>query len=115
MFINTINSILEKHGITATYTQVSEGVYNLDTGTAGTSTLDYSVKVYMKHMRANQYSFPNLIGKNVGLFYIAAATLLVIPEINDRITYNNKTYTVESVQSHSANGAIVLYRIVGVV
>lgn len=106
--INAIN----RHGVLATYSVQLEGVYDLNSGTTTNTTNNYSVKMYMKQYIANQYNFPNLIGKESAMFYLSAEGLAFVPSTNDYITFNSKTYRIQSVMKHSANGSIILYRLV---
>lgn len=114
-FEQSVIKLINKHGITSKYISVAEGVYDIETSSVTLTETEYSVKIYMKHIRANQFNYPNLVGKDTGLFYIATSALPVKPEPRDRIEFNSKIYRVESVQTHAANGAIILYRILGVV
>jgi hypothetical protein len=115
MFKQSVEYILSRQGILSTYTRVVEGVYDVETSSVTNTSTNYTVKMYMKHQRANQYNFPNLIGKEVGLFYISAASLPFTPEPQDLITFNGKVYKIDSVQSHSADGQVILHRILGVI
>lgn len=114
MFEQAVRRILAKHGTLASYTKVTEGSYDVETGTASSTSTTYQLRMYMKHMRANQYNFPNLIGKEVGLFYLNAIDLPFVPKVQDYITFNGNRYKVDSVQSHSAEGKIILYRMIGI-
>lgn len=115
MFDSAVQRIINTHGVSAIYNRTTEGTYDIESGSATNSVTSHSIKTYMKHMRSNQYNFPNLIGKEVGLFYIYADSIPFVPEVQDSIVYNSRQYKVDSVQSHSANGSIVLYRLVGVI
>lgn len=115
MFDLAVQRIIATHGVAATYKRVVEGVYDVDSGTATDTVTSYPIKTYMKHMRTNQYNFPNLIGKEVGLFYVYAESISFVPEVQDQIVFSGKQYKVDSVQMHSAGGKVILYRILGVI
>ncbi len=114
-FIKATSAAIDRHGISATYKTVTEGTYNVETSSTTNTETSYTIKMYMKQIRENQFSYPNLVGKEAGLFYILGYNLAFNPSVKDVIVYNGTTYTVDSVQSHSANGQIVLYRVLGVV
>jgi hypothetical protein len=105
---------INTHGKTCSYITVAEGTYNIETGgTTNTETL-HSVKMYKKHIRANQYNFPNLIGRDSALFYLANNNLTFIPVPKDKITIDSVTYTVDSITEHAADGLVILYKILTV-
>jgi len=114
-FLRATAYAIDRHGLTATYTVVTEGVYNVETGSTTNTTTAYSVKMYMRQIRASQFNYPNLIGQESGLFYILATNLGFMPQAQDQITYAGKTYKVDSVQQHTAEGSVVLYRVLAVV
>lgn len=111
-FIQATAYAIDKHGLLATYSVITEGAYNIDTGSTTNTSADYSLKMYMKHLKTNQFSYPNLVGKTAGMFYILAYNLAFTPSVRDVILYSGKSYVVDSIQSHAAGGQIVLYRVV---
>lgn len=113
-FQSMTDSAINRHGMLSKYVAKSTGDYDVETGTVINTETEYSIKVYRKHIKANQYNFPNLIGKDIALFYLSAGQLTFVPNVQDLIIYNSETYKVDSIQSHTANGAVILYRVVGV-
>ena len=105
---------INTHGKTCTYSVVSEGTYNIETSSATNTETSYSVKMYKKHIRANQYNYPNMIGKDSAVFYLANNSLSFVPTSTDKITFNSKIYTVDSVTEHAADGLVILYKILAV-
>lgn len=114
MFAEAVIRMLNKHGSDSKYTVVTTGVYDPDTLKVSNTEVSHEVKIYMKHFSANQFNKPNLIGKDTAMFYLSAS-FGISPKPQDKIEFNSKTYKVDSVQSHAANGGIILYRIIGVV
>lgn len=108
-------SAIIRHGTACTYISKTTGEYDIETGTVLNAEKEYTVKIYKKHIKANQYNFPNLIGKDIALFYIGALNIKFKPQVQDIIVFDSVSYKVDSIQAHSANGAVVLYRVVGVV
>lgn len=102
------------HGLNVTYNSVSEPVYNVSTGTVTSSSTSSVVKSYPKHIKADQYHFPNLIGKEAYVFYVCNYKLTFIPKTGDVIIMNNEEYSVDVIQNTIARGEVVLYRIVAV-
>lgn len=111
--VSTIRQI-EKHGQTMTYKAVTESAYNIETGSSTNTDTDYAVKMYKKHIRANQYNYPNLIGQDAALFYLANNKLQFVPNVRDKIVVDSKSYVIDNITEHRANGVIVLYRILAV-
>lgn len=111
-FLTIVNKLLIYHGQNLTYTKVVTGAYDVETGSPSITKTNYSKKLYPKHFIANNYNYPALIGKETCMFYLANDSLGFTPGLNDEITYNSKTYAVQSYQEHVANGEIVLYRII---
>lgn len=110
-FLVATNRALNKHGVTVTYKSISGSAYNVETGTSTLSSVDYSLVSYPKQIKANQYSFPDLIGKEVILFYIANNSLAFTPKAGDVIVYKTVNYSVLEIQEHMADGELVLFRI----
>lgn len=105
---------INQHGKTCTYTVVTEGLYNIETGTTSNTETSYSIKMYKKHIRATQYNYPSLIGKDSALFYLANNNLSFKPNTKDKITIDSIIYTIDSVTEHSADALVILYKILAV-
>lgn len=105
---------INTHGKTCSYITVSEGSYNIETGSTTNTETSHSVKMYKKHIRANQYNFPNMIGRDSALFYLANNSLSFVPATKDKITIDAVTYTVDSITEHAADGLVILYKILTV-
>ena len=105
---------VNRNGTDCTYVSVAEGAYNVETGSTTNVETSYTVKMFKKHLKANQYNYPNLIGKDAAMFYLVNDHLGFTPAINDKITIGSLTYKVDSIQEHYARGDLVLYRLVTV-
>jgi hypothetical protein len=105
---------INQHGKTCTYTVVTEGAYNIETGATTNTETAHSVKMYKKHVRANQYNFPNMIGRDSAVFYLANNNLSFKPIAQDKITFDSVIYIVESVMEYAADNAVILYKILAV-
>lgn len=105
---------IDTHGKNCTYTRNSTESYDPVTGTVTNTSSSVTVKAYKKHIRATQYNYPNLVGRESAMFYIYAEDIVFIPVPNDAITWQTQKYTIDSVQSHEAFGAIILYRLIAV-
>lgn len=113
-FLNSTKRMIDQHGQSVTYTKVTEGTYNIETGSTANTDTTYTVKMYKKHIRANQYNYPNLIGRNAAMFYLTNLDLAFLPSVRDKITANGETFEIDSVVEHSARGEIVLYKLIAI-
>ena len=113
-FDRTVIAAINRHGIDATFSSVSTGIYDPATGTAANTSASYTIKVYKRQFTATQFNQPHLVGKETAMFYIAASLLSVVPKPQDRLEFNGKLFKLDSVQEHAAHGAVVLYRLIGV-
>ena len=103
---------IKRNGAVSQYVKVTNGVYNVETGSTVNTEVQHTVWVYKKHIRATQYAYPNLIGKDSGVFYLANDNLAFTPSPKDKIIYLGDTYIVDSYESHMAHNQVVLYRVV---
>ena len=110
-FLQSTKQVINLHGQSCTYTQVTTGEYNVETGSVTTTEVSTAVKAYKKHIRATQFSYPNLIGKDAVLIYLVADSIVGLPTANDKITFGSETYQVDQWQEHVALGQVILYRI----
>lgn len=111
--VSTIRQI-EKHGQTMTYKTVTEGAYDIETGSTTNTDTSYIVKMYKRHIRANQYNYPNLVGQDAAIFYLANNSLAFTPSVRDKIVVDSKSYVIDNIVEHRANGVIVLYKLLAV-
>jgi hypothetical protein len=105
---------INQHGKSCTYTIVTEGAYNIETGSTTNTETSHTITMYKKHVRASQYNFPNMVGRDSALFYLANNTLSFIPAPKDKITIDSITYSVDSITEHAADGLVILYKILAV-
>jgi len=110
-YLSIATKAIIQHGKNCTYSVVTEGLYNVETGSTTNTETDYTVKMYKKHIRANQYNFPSMVGRDSALFYLANNALAFIPAPKDKITIDSVQYTVDSVTEHAADGLVILYKI----
>jgi hypothetical protein len=105
---------LNQHGKICTYIAVQEGYYDVETSSTSNTETSYQLIMYKKHVRANQYNFPNMIGRDSALFHLANNNLAFTPAVKDKITLDSTTYTIDSITEHAADGLIILYKILAV-
>lgn len=104
---------LQTHGLDLNYTTTTRVVDEIE-GTVTDTPVTYVLRIYPKSILATQYNYPTLVGKETIMFYLAADGLTFTVKPSDEIEYQGNTYRVNSFQSHSARGQVVLYRILGV-
>lgn len=109
-----VDQMILRHGKSCTYKVVTEGVYDPETSSVTNTEEEYTVSLYPRHVKANQFNYPNLIGKDICFFYLSAWNLSFKPTSGDYIEIDSDVYKVESVQKHSALGSVELYKILGV-
>lgn len=113
-FLASTKRMIDQHGQLVTYTKVTEGTYNIETGSTTNTDTTYSVKMYKKHIKSTQYNYPNLIGRNAVMFYLTNFELAFTPNIRDKITIGGETFDIDSIAEHSARGEIVLYKLIAI-
>jgi len=111
-FIQAVKDSVYSHGIDITFITVTEGIYDTSTGSVMNTEVNTTVKAFPKNVKTNQYNFPNLIGKQVTEFLIVPADLLVKPNPQDKVIRGGVTYTIDSVKEHTAQGEIVLLKVI---
>ena len=105
---------INRHGLNCTYIVVTEGIYDINSGSVTNTETSYTVKCYKKHIKANQYNFPNLIDKDLCMIYLCSDGLNFIPSVQDFVIFKGIKYKIDSIQSHDAYGETVLYKLIGV-
>lgn len=113
-FLKSAVQLINLHGKTGTYTSIVTGAYDIETGQVTNTETNHSVTMYKKHLKADQYNYPNLIGKSAAIFYLANYNITFVPKVDDKVLFDGETFTVMSVMEHAALSGIVMYRIVTV-
>jgi hypothetical protein len=103
---------INKHGKSAIFKQVQEGVFDANTLTTTNTQTSYNIKAYRNHIIANQYNFPNLVGKDTAEFYISNDGIPFTPKVNDIVEFDSVDYTVQSIRESWADTELCLFRVV---
>lgn len=111
LFVISTRRMIDQYGANITYSSVSDPAYNYETGRATATASNKVFKAYKRHIVANQYNYPNLIGKDIAEFYVYAASFDSTPKINDKIVQGGETYTVQRFGEHGAYGQVILYKL----
>ena len=104
---------VNRNGLTLTYSSITKTIDKINS-TVVEVLNNHSVKIYPKNIVTTQYNYPDLIGKNVVMFYLANDSLTFVPNVGDVITYNGLKYKIQSFTTHVAKGQICLYKLLGV-
>ena len=112
-FLRASQEAIARNGVLVTYKKKGASTYDPSSGAVVSTDLDYSVLSYPKHIRASQFHYPDLIGKESYMFYIAGEQSFV-PAVADSILFDSFQYKVDSIQKHFAGGVTCLYRIIAV-
>lgn len=108
-FIVAAKKLINRHGISVTFTKVIEGTYNSDTGSVTNTEVDTTVKAYPEVVNVNQYNYPNLVGRIVTKYSVVSSELGYKPEPNDKIKVGTEVHSVVSVKDIVAYGESVIY------
>lgn len=111
-FLLSTSKMIKMHGSTMTYIQVLEGTYNIETGSTTNTSTEYTVNMYKKHLKTDQYNYPDLIGRSAAIFYLANNALEFTPAVRDKILVNNETFEIQSLIEHHAKGQLILYKLI---
>lgn len=105
---------LSRQGVNVTYKSVTTQPYNVNTSVASNTETSVTVKAYPRHIVANQFNHPSLIGKSVKEFYFVGNALANPPKPTDQIVQGTEVYTVYSYREHFAGGEVCLYCVLAV-
>lgn len=111
-FVSATRRAIQKHGHVVTYKEVSNSEYDIETGSVINTDSNIVVKMYKRHIRATQYNYPDLIGKDSAMYYVYADDLT--PKLRDKIVDGSDTYSIEQIVEHSAYGEVLLYKLIAV-
>lgn len=111
-FLASSKHLINRHGLDLKYVSISSFTDPI-TRITTKQRLEFIHRIYPKQLIANQYNFPNLIGKDSVMFYLANDSLGHLIQVGDEIEYKGQIYRTTSVQETVAHGEIVLWRIVG--
>jgi len=111
-FLSATIKLINMHGVACTYKKTTLGEYDPSTGSVSNTTTNYSVISYPKITRADQYNYPNLIGRELIIFYLAKQSFE--PSNDDKIQLGSTEYVVQQVTPVYAKGEVVLYKLLAV-
>lgn len=106
--------LITKHGVDVQYVVVTEGAYDVETGTTTNTATSTTIRAYPKRLKITQYNYPNLIGKQAVEFLVEGGALVTPPKTNDKITYAGDEYNVDSFISIVAYGEVKLLKVLTV-
>ena len=113
-FLISTKRQIAKHGIDVDFISVQEGTYDVDTSIVVNTETTTTIKAYPVTVVANQYNFPNLIGREVIKFLIAGDALTTKPAPMDKLVYKSNTYTIEQQQDYTALGEVCMQHLIAV-
>ena len=103
---------VKRNGRDMPYTSITRTVDKI-LGTVVETKVDYTIRCYPRSVKASQYSFPDLIGKEVVTFYLAVDGLPFQPKVNDTIKLDGKVFTIRHYDFHEAHGENCLFKLTG--
>jgi hypothetical protein len=113
-FIKAAKELVYPNGLTVTYTSVTTGAYDIESGSVTNTTTETVIKAFPKAFKASVYSYPSLVGKNASEWLVVAPDLPSTPKPLDKILKGAEVHTVETYSEHVAEGQVVLYKIIAV-
>ncbi len=113
-FLFTCLRLVNRHGIESKVIQVQEGAYDPETLTTTNTEVQRTAVLFKNHLKATQYNYPNLVGKDAAEFYLANNNLGFKPEVKDKIVYGSDTYTIDAIKENWAAGELCLYQLIAV-
>lgn len=111
--VGSTRRALQRHGQPLQYSTITRTVDPI-LGSAAEVITQSTLTIYPEPVQVNQFNFPNLVGKTVVQFYLAADCLSFIPKVSDEITYQGEVYRINSYQAFTAHGQTILYKLLGV-
>lgn len=115
-FATQSKRLVDKAGKTVTYRRVSDGVYDINTGTVVNTETTAPCNAFKVEATVAEESSPNMVGKDVAVFLIGGLDLDFVPKPNDFIDYVNlsEAFTVKvvAVKEHWAGQQVSLWRII---
>lgn len=110
-FVRAAKELIYKNGVSIAVVVVSEGAYDKATGKVAKTETSTNVKSFPKTIKANAFSYPSLIDKELVEFLIVSSDLVTKPKATDKIIWNSAKYTVVSTVEHTADGVSVIYKV----
>lgn len=110
-FLQSAQKLIKSHGWPATYKTVTTGAYDVNTGAVSNSETNTVITTYRKGIVANQYNYPNLIGKELNSFWILKSDLSSEPKAQDKIVQDGKVHQVIAVRAYAARGEVIFFEV----
>lgn len=102
------------HGAPVVYYVKGTASFNIETGQVTSTDQTINIQAIPKPIRANQYNYPDLIGKETTMLYVVNHQLTFTPSVNDKFAIGSDTFIVQSIIKHYARGDLVLYKLIAV-
>lgn len=113
-FLKSTHNLIGRHGVPITITKEEGSIRDPVSGKLIKAKTDYNIpKAYPLQIKATQYNYPNLIGKDVVMFYVPGDQI-TIEHLSMKVIYKGKTFDVTDVQETISHGEVVLYRVLAV-
>jgi hypothetical protein len=111
-FLLSTTKMIKTHGSPMTYISVTEGTYNIETGSTANTNTEYTITMYKKHLKTDQYNYPDLIGRSAAMFYLPNYKLDFTPAVRDKIVVDGETFEIQSLIEHRAYGSLIFYKLI---
>lgn len=107
-FIQGATTILKVGGSQGTLIKTTTGAYNPVTGQAAETTTSHPVRV-SNPMHVERWENGSLVRQGEDSLIIGSKGLTVVPEVGDRITIGQVTWTITTVQEVQAQNVTIYY------
>lgn len=107
-FVVSVHKLINRHGTDHEYSRVTTTRDNA-TRDVITTKITAMLKMWPKQIKATQYNYPNLIGKDVIQFHVG-----IHDDFNPKTGDFVNGYRITEVVTTVARGEVVFYRLLGV-
>lgn len=107
-FLRASKAAIKRNGEPCTYKKITQGVYDVETSSVSQTEQSYSVLAFREVVSANQYNYPNLVGKEVLKVYLQGDEVFT-PSPDDKVVFGSDEFTVKMNQAYRAGPDLCLH------
>ncbi len=100
-FLKANEKLVEKFGLSCTYTSFTEGTYNTSTRTKTNTSANTTIDAVKSLPNKRDMDSPDMIGMEVASFFILPT---LVPKTEDKITFSSQVFTIKKIQEQRGIG-----------